>query len=185
MNTLTAPSPATLARKAEVRKYAESKLAEHRLEGWTIVLKEDIAGAAGLCNTTTKTITFSVDYLLQVPGDVWKNTVLHEIAHALTPRQNHNRLWKSVFKAIGGNGERMVESFARKVNPETYRWVGRCAACGNEVGLQAAPRVVYACGVCCEEKFDKNFLYSWFKKGEAIAHEKVGVKYAESYARNR
>lgn len=33
------------------------------------------------------------------------NTILHEIAHAMTPSHGHDYIWRLTFIAIGGNGE--------------------------------------------------------------------------------
>ena len=38
------------------------------------------------------------------------NSILHEIAHALTPGSGHNAIWARQFKAIGGNGQRLASS---------------------------------------------------------------------------
>jgi len=32
------------------------------------------------------------------------NTIKHEIAHALTPKQHHNKVWKDCAKRIGSDG---------------------------------------------------------------------------------
>lgn len=38
------------------------------------------------------------------------NSILHEIAHGLTPGHGHGRIWAEVFKKIGGNGQRLASN---------------------------------------------------------------------------
>lgn len=57
----------------------------------------------GLCNHTKKKITISKNFVEQQDWDVIKNTVLHEIAHALVgPNHGHNHVWRQQAMAIGG-----------------------------------------------------------------------------------
>src|SRR5690606_36848092 len=64
----------------------------------------------GYCNNHTKIISFSKHLTELNSEDQVKSTILHEIAHALTPGCGHNEVWKRVARAIGDDGERCYDS---------------------------------------------------------------------------
>jgi len=49
---------------------------------------------AGSCSWVTKTIKLQPTYVEKNEIEIIKNTILHEIAHALTPKHGHNKFWK-------------------------------------------------------------------------------------------
>ena len=58
-----------------------------------------------------------------------KNTVLHEIAHALTPGHNHDHVWQAKAVSIGCDGERYYrggKTFAK----EKKEYKAICESCG-------------------------------------------------------
>lgn len=76
-----------------------------RKEGWKISFNSR-KSAVGLCNYTRKTIYISTHFMSQNDIKTIKNTISHEIAHAYTPGNGHNKVWKDAHKRLGGNGER-------------------------------------------------------------------------------
>lgn len=60
-----------------------------------------------------------------------KDTILHEIAHALTPRQGHNEVWKRKCIEIGAR----PEQYYTEQNVETVKHLARyravCSDCGH------------------------------------------------------
>jgi len=85
----------------------------------------------GLCNHTKKKITISKNFVEQQDWDVIKNTVLHEIAHALVgPNHGHNHVWRQQAMAIGCNGMRC--SNVKLDVPAKYE--AFCAGCDKVVG---------------------------------------------------
>lgn len=83
----------------EIRQLAERKLAEHSLTGWKIRF-ESSHSRCGLCDYRNRTIRFSLtDHSEREVLD----TILHEIAHALTPGHSHDRVWQQKLVEIGGN----------------------------------------------------------------------------------
>jgi hypothetical protein len=73
-----------------------------------------------------------------------RDTILHEIAHALTPGHNHDSVWRAKSIEIGCDGKRCYGSDVR------------------------APR---ACGVCCNayngRRFTDRFELKWRKVEDA------------------
>ena len=63
-------------------------------------------GKAGSCNWKKKIIYLQPMYVELNEEEEVTNTILHEIAHGLTPKHGHNKFWKRKAIEIGCNGER-------------------------------------------------------------------------------
>ena len=64
----------------------------------------------GSCQYYRKRITLS-KFLTELNSEQEvRNTILHEIAHALTPGQHHNHIWRAKAKEIGCTGDRCYSS---------------------------------------------------------------------------
>lgn len=61
---------------------------------------------AGDCFWKTKTIRLQPRFVELNSEEVVSQAILHEIAHALTPKHRHNKFWKRKAIAIGCNGIR-------------------------------------------------------------------------------
>ena len=61
----------------------------------------------GCCMFNKKTIYLNLAYVANAPPEVIRNTIIHEIAHALLPWQVHHGVqWKQLFRRMGGDGKR-------------------------------------------------------------------------------
>ena len=99
-----------------------TKLMEaHGLAGWRIKL-DHARRRAGQCDYTNKTISLSRLYVRHADIDHIRDTILHEIAHALVgPRHGHDAVWRQKAREIGCTANRCHSlSFARA------RWVMIC-----------------------------------------------------------
>ena len=112
------------------RALAVDLLRQHGLHGWSFRF-DHARRRFGACRYKQKTITLS-RYLtfLNCEAQV-RDTILHEIAHALTPGDGHGAKWKRKCREIGANPVRCyteaeVVSPPRRVAP--YQ-IG-CARCG-------------------------------------------------------
>jgi len=86
-------------------KMAEDLMSVHNLVGWKCVVGS-AKNILGKCIPSRKTIRLSKHLLNNSPLKTIKNTILHEIAHALTPGQKHNDTWKQKAIQIGCDGKR-------------------------------------------------------------------------------
>jgi predicted metal-dependent hydrolase len=84
---------------------ARNLMNEHGLEDWAF--KFDTCKASfGSCRRYKKLITLSrLNTQLNYEQGV-RNTILHEIAHALSPKPGHGKVWKEVCRKIGAKPER-------------------------------------------------------------------------------
>jgi len=80
---------------------------------------------AGMCIHRKRTINLSRPIALLNPLDQFKLVPLHEIAHALTPGHNHDKVWRAKCLEIGGDGERC---HTLKTPPKQWEW--QCMAGG-------------------------------------------------------
>lgn len=144
----------------ECLKLAITLIKEHKLDekGW--IFNFDTANRrAGCCKYNTKEITLSLYYVMHNTEDRIKNTILHEIAHALTPGHHHDGYWKIKALEIGCDGERCYDD--NVVMPKG-KHVYQCINCKREISYHRTPRTIRACGKCCKDlnngKFDARYL---------------------------
>lgn len=85
----------------------KSIFAKHQasLVGWTVQLSM-AKRRRGQCNYTKRVISLSKDLIRFDTLANVRNTLLHEIAHVMTPGHKHDAVWKSTALQIGCNGER-------------------------------------------------------------------------------
>ena len=132
--------------------FAESKLAEHGLSDWRFRFN-DRRKSIGLCVFNHKEVQFSIHYT-GVDEDQWKDTVLHEIAHALAGRAaGHGPAWRAMCRKIGAKPERCV-SDSQVVEAAPFAWEQICGSCGKTVAKSFRRRTSLHNKVtcCCRAK---------------------------------
>lgn len=113
----------------------------------------------GRCFYIEKKITLSLplcsENLDKVDSRIY-NTILHEIAHALSVHiygikigKGHGSQWKSIAKQIGCDGKRCFESASVNVPKGKYSLI--CDNCGYESQKHRRVTRSYACSKCCDE----------------------------------
>ncbi|WP_139981520.1 SprT-like domain-containing protein [Nocardioides litoris] len=145
---------------------AEDLLAHHGLDDWTVAY-DGAKRRAGICRFGPKVLGLSAPLTaLHSEADV-RDTILHEIAHALAgPRHGHDEVWRAVAVRIGCSGERCVSPDAPAVEPP---WLGTCAA-GHTTGRHRRPERVVTCGRC-SRTFDLAHVLTWTHHGRpAVMH---------------
>lgn len=94
--------------KQEVQIFTEDQFRKLNIQNWKLVWlpKRNPFGKAGSCNLQKRQIELQPNYVEWNSEENIKNTILHEIAHALTPKHNHNKFWRRKAIEIGCTGER-------------------------------------------------------------------------------
>jgi predicted SprT family Zn-dependent metalloprotease len=113
----------------------------------------------GCCSPCEKTITIS-RYLAEANQDSFdmtiKNTVLHEIAHALHwifyRETSHNWLWHKIAISIGCSGERCYST--AMVNEVEKKYSLICPNCYNGIELSKKPKCDSSCSKCSPGRFN-------------------------------
>lgn len=127
-------------------RQARMLMAAHGLTGWHFEW-DNAARRFGRCTYSTKTISMSRQLTQQRSVEAVRNTMLHEIAHALVGAgHGHNEVWRRKAIEIGCDGKRCSSD---KVEVQ-YKYVAKCAR-GHIAGKYLRkPRALSrsSCGKC-------------------------------------
>ncbi|MGK5682691.1 SprT-like domain-containing protein [Actinoplanes sp. URMC 104] len=144
----------------EARRLATALMQRHGLAGWQLVF-DNARTRAGVCRFDRREIGLSRVLTGLYSAEQVTDTVLHEIAHALTgPGHGHDRVWRATARRIGCSGLRCVPADAPKAEGA---WVGTCPA-GHRMTAHRRPVRVRSCP-SCSTRFDVAAIYNWTHGG--------------------
>lgn len=136
----------------EALDYTDMKLHEHGLidEGWRASVNNR-KSCFGVCNYTQKTIGLSSILIPNCNDKNVKETILHEIAHALTPGHHHDKVWKRKCIEVGGNGEAQggTENYINGDNGfllKQSKYTATCPECGHTEAIHRKMKRNISCG---------------------------------------
>lgn len=139
---------------------AEELLGEHGLDGWRVTF-DGAKRRAGVCRFEQRVIGLSAPLTRVHTRDEVRDTVLHEIAHALVgPRHGHDRVWRATALRIGSSGHRCIDTESPRV---VGAWIGVCSA-GHVKDRHRRPERVMSCGQC-QPVFSPEHLLEWTHHG--------------------
>lgn len=143
----------------EVRTLAVELLNQYGLTGWRVEF-DRAKTRAGQCRYRDRVISLSAPLMrLQGEAEV-RETVLHEVAHALAGSSaGHGPAWQTIAMRIGASGNRMLSA---KAVPRKD-WVGTCPA-GHEAHRHRRPSQPLSCGQC-SRTFSPDALLHWTYRG--------------------
>jgi predicted SprT family Zn-dependent metalloprotease len=132
----------------DAKMLALALMSEHGLADWRFRF-DHARRRFGSCRYAARLITLSRPLVLLNSPEQVRDTILHEIAHALTPGDGHGPRWKSRCLQIGANptrcyGDDSVRSPAR--SPARYR-LG-CRRCDWWIDRRRRTRHRYICRRC-------------------------------------
>lgn len=143
----------------EVKDFISDKVQEHLSDkNVTVKYSNRMTRTLGRCREQRNlyhhkfTLTFNLRYIIDNldNGDTVKNTILHEIAHAMVGGiHHHDYVWQRTCLAIGGNGERLARGIKHSyIKPKTY-YEYQCNVCGHIFKRQRRIDTTrYVCGNC-------------------------------------
>ncbi len=119
--------------------YARQLMNQHGLGHWTFEY-DRAKRRAGCCKHRRQTITLSYHFVCRNSDDEIKDTILHEIAHALAgPKVGHGPAWKAICRRIGAKPVRCYDS--AKVDMPKGRYKAVCGGCQKVFHRHRRPRV--------------------------------------------
>jgi predicted SprT family Zn-dependent metalloprotease len=102
----------------------------------------------GLCDYTNRILYLSAPLTARNEEAAVRDTLLHEIAHALAGwRAGHGPEWQKVARRIGATPKRCFDTSSVSMPPAPYRLV--CASCGAAQPRWRKTRKRWACRDCC------------------------------------
>lgn len=140
-----------------------SLLRDHGLEHWRVTT-DRAKTRAGVCRFGARTISLSAPLTRLHDESEVRDTLLHEIAHALVgPAHGHDEVWRAKAVEIGCSGQRTVDASSPHVEGP---WRGECPA-GHTYTRHRRPRRVLSC-LTCRPEFDAGSLLTWTYEGRRV-----------------
>jgi hypothetical protein len=144
----------------QARRLAHELIDEHGLAGWRFEF-DRAKRRAGICRHGQKVIGLSAPITRLHPETEVRDTLLHEIAHALAgPRAGHGPAWTATARRIGCSAERCVPEDAPAVPGS---WVGVCSR-GHSVDRHRRPERVLLCTLC-RDRPNPDRVFEWQHHG--------------------
>jgi predicted SprT family Zn-dependent metalloprotease len=118
--------------------------------GWRVTTNKRKT-AFGVCSYTKREIQLSAYLIPECTEEGITDTILHEIAHALTPGHHHDNVWKRKCIELGGNGERVGSDLKyKKDSADVYEKLAKytltCPVCGEKIYMNRRPTRSSSCG---------------------------------------
>ena len=142
-------------RAASIRALARTLLDAHGLVAWEFGFNGNLR-RAGVCRYPTRArpgrIELSRHFVRRNPDAEVRDTILHEIAHALVgPGRGHDDVWKAKCLEIGARPERC---YGEEIEMPKGRWRAVCPGCAKEYDRHRRPKALrgWHCRPCGRER---------------------------------
>jgi len=159
---------------------ARDLVGRHPLPGWTVVL-DDAKTRAGVCRPARKQIGLSRPLTALHSEAEVRDTILHEIAHALVGAQHgHDAVWRAKAREVGCSATRCLTSENGRLEGD---WRGVCPG-GHVTTRHRRPQRVRSCGQCAAT-FDPDAVLTWTHRGRRVPMSAAYLAEAAAVAARR
>ena len=132
----------------EAAHLARTLMQEHGLVNWSFGF-DHARRRFGACNYTRRRISLSRPLVLLNGIDEVRDTVLHEIAHALCPGGKHGPAWRAACARLGARPKRCYDEAQVASPPRSpARFLLGCARCDWWTARRRRTRRRYVCKAC-------------------------------------
>jgi predicted SprT family Zn-dependent metalloprotease len=114
----------------EARTLARQLMNQYGLQRWTFRI-DNCRSRFGHCSWRHNRISLSGPLTYLNDLDKVRDTILHEIAHALTPYAYHNQTWRIKAQQIGANPTACYDT--ANVKTPTAPWHAICPKCHKDI----------------------------------------------------
>lgn len=115
-------------RRKQVRDATFKLLLENGAEGWKVRFNPRLTRALGRCIPSQKVIEYQPRYMEQNDWEQVYTTIMHEVAHALTPRHHHDATWAAMARKLGLQNPSAINRTAVL----SAKFTGTCDGCKQE-----------------------------------------------------
>lgn len=138
--------------------FAQNLIDNYNLVGWKFCWNKSKRSKStlGVCDYSEKTITISYNHATNQPKDEVKDTILHEVAHALTEGHGHDKVWKNKCIEIGAMPERCYIHGSME-----RQYKGVCPSCGDTL-------ISYKKKTACSSCYFENYMNVHRKNGNGV-----------------
>jgi len=153
---------------AVIENFANELLDKYNLKGWKFRWS-NATRRFGSCSKYRKTISVSKLHGLYDDIELVLDTILHEIAHGLTPKNqpSHGNVWKRNALIVGCEPKSCKKS---SIPQEiSCKWIGTCINCSKEVFFNKRSKLF------CRSCYDR-----YAPNGERIDMKGFKFKYREN-----
>lgn len=146
----------------EAKELTISLMRQHGLveKGWGFEF-DNAKRRFGVCRHGRKIIGLSKEMVLLNDLPIVKNTILHEIAHALVDsKHGHDSVWRAKALEIGCDGERCYST--ETTNIVKGKYIACCPNCKKEHRRFRKPKYNASCGKC-SSTYNEKYKLNWEK----------------------
>ena len=131
-------------------KIANEMLVKHNLTDWKFVIDTNVKSRLGQCRYNEKEVAIS-EYILKLRHEQIVDTIIHEIAHALTEGHNHDKVWKEKCIELGCIPLSTYMGGFNIYKPNNnYKFEGSCPTC-SKTYIKSKPTGL--CSSCYHESY--------------------------------
>ncbi|WP_277209232.1 hypothetical protein [Isoptericola croceus] len=157
---------------AKVHRFAKDLLAQHGLSDiWSVFWAESLenSNGGGATRTHTKRIVFSAAHIALLAPAERRDTVRHEVAHAIVgAAAGHSEAWRSKAIELGGSGLAQLTHSAL-----LYPWYGRCPDGHAFTSVRPPASTGFTCR---DDSHDEPVELEWWEKNAKSRALDPGVK---------
>lgn len=143
----------------DVRRWADELIGHHLDASWSFAF-DNAKRRAGLCDYQRKRISVSRYLSARYDDETNRQTLLHEVAHALAgPGAGHGSAWMRMARNLGYTGGTTHNG---ETATELAPWIGVCPA-GHVAYRHRKPSRATSCARC-NSRYDERFLLRWTRR---------------------